>query len=373
MSKTPLFKYRLLFVVLMLVLISTLLSCTGGTASSTNTSTKSTSTTKIAVTTTSTSKTTSTVATSTTAQTTTGPGSSISLDIELPPVLETMETLMFKAIPNVPLNQIPVNTQWQWDFGDGTPLDTKVGLTEPFLTSGHRYTKNGDYKVTLNLVDLATKKPLATAVKGFIVSDIAAFKKINHIRLTLAISGMAERKDVTEFEASMKTFDAEIYDKDPWTFEWYEEWRMGSVGDWRGDEIKFKGSYHLVTNTETGEQTTNYAMSGKILVNTDGVQLVDFYFSKDLENPKYKGTEGTWRFEYLLELLPMPITKISGGKSPKFLYNLKGYEKIYPLTKYASYGETFPTGKIIEWYPEEIDNLTGSDLQVTLDTLVLHQ
>jgi hypothetical protein len=262
---------------------------------------------------------------------------------------------------------------WQWDFGDGTPPDTKVGLTEPFLTSGHRYLKNGDYKVTLSLIDLATKKPLVTTTKGLIISDIAAFKKTNHVRLTLAISGMAERKDVTEFESSMKTFDAEIYAKAPLNFEWYDEWRMGSAGDWRGDEIKFKGSYELVAKTETGEQTTNYAMSGKIMVNADGIQLVDYYFTKELSNPNYKGTEGTWRFEYLLELMPIPITKINGGQSPKFQYHLKGYDKIYPLIKYASYAETFPTGKMIEWYPEEIDDLTSSDLQVTVDTLVLNR
>jgi hypothetical protein len=287
--------------------------------------------------------------------------------------LETMETLIFKAIPSVALNQIPKNTMWQWDFGDGTPLDTKVGLTEPFLTSGHRYVKNGDYQVTLSLIDLTTKKPLASVTKGFIISDIAAFKKINHVRLTLAISGMAERKDITEFESGMKTFDAEIYAKDPWALEWYGEWRMGSPGDWRGDEIKFKGSFHRVASTETGEQTTDYSVSGKILVNKDGMQLVDFYFSKELENPNYKGTENTWRYGYLLELLPIPITKISGGVSPKFTYNLKGYEKIYYLIKYASYAESFPDGKIIDWFPEEIDNLTGSELQVILDTLVLHQ
>ena len=371
MKKRQLFSFRLLWVLLTPALVITLLSCTGAGNNSTNTTTKTTTKTTSSVTTTSTSKTTAT--TTNTVQTTANPVSNISLDIELPPVLETMETLMFKAIPSVALNQIPVNTMWQWDFGDGTPLDTKVGLTEPFLTSGHRYLKNGDYKVTLNLIDLATKKPLATAAKGFIISDIAAFKKTNHVRLILALSGMAERKDVPEFEAGMKTFDAEIYAKDPWALEWYEEWRMGSPGDWRGDEIKFKGSYHLVANTETGEQTTDYLVNGKILVNKDGIQLVNFHFDKELINPNYKGTEATWRFGYLLELLPIPLTKINGGESPKFFYNLKGYEKIYYLIKYASYAETFPTGKIIEWYPEEIDNLTGSDLQVTLDTLVLHK
>jgi hypothetical protein len=369
------FSFSLLFIVLALVLLLTPLSCSNAESkTATNTTgTKTPSTSQTAVTA-STSKTASTSAAATnTVSATTAPVSNITLDIELPPVLETLETLMFKVVPNVPISQIPVNTQWQWDFGDGTALDTKVGLTEPFLTGGHRYTKNGDYKVTVNLIDLATKKPLATASKGFIVSDIAALKKTNHIRLTLALSGMAERKDVTEFEASMKTFDAEIYAKDPWTFEWYGEWRMGSAGDWRGDEIKFTGSYHMVADTETGEQTTDYTMSGKILVNTDGIQLVDFNFSKEFENPKYKGTEWTWRFEYQLELMPLPVTKISGGESPKFLYNLKGYEKLYPLTKYAFYGETFPTGKIMEWFPQEIDDLTSSDLQVTLDTLVLHR
>jgi hypothetical protein len=359
-----------LFTVLALALLVTALSCTNVDNKSPITNTTTTSITT-AVGTTSTSKATS--PTTISVQPSANSATNISLDIELPPVLETLETMMFKAKPNVALNQIPVNTMWQWDFGDGTPLDTKVGLTEPFLTSGHRYTKNGDYQITLSLIDLATKKPLTTTTKKMIISDIAAFKKTNHLRLTLAISGMAERQDVTEFESSMKTFDAEAYSKEPYNLEWFGEWRMGSPGDWRGDEIKFKSSYQLISKTETGDQTKNYSMSGKILVNTDGMQLVDFKYSQDLSNPNYKGTAGYWRYEYALEMNPMPITKINGGNSPKFQYHLKGYDQVYPITKYVFYGETFPTGKIIEWYPEEIDDLTGSDFQLTVDTLVLHK
>jgi hypothetical protein len=366
------FSFKLWTIILALSLAVSLMGCSGAETKPVSTGSKTTSTsTSKASTTTSASKTTPTTGSST--STTTPPASNIVLDIELPPVRETLETLIFKVKPSVALNQIPVNTMWQWDFGDGTPLDTKIGLTEPFLTGGHRYLKNGDYVVTASLIDLATKKPLASVTKGFIISDIAAFKKTNHVRLTLAISGMGERKDVTEFESGMKTFDAEAYAKEPWNLEWYGEWRMGSPGDWRGDEIKFKASYHRVANTETGEQTTDYTVSGKIIVNKDGIQITDFSYDMELVNPDYNGTDGTWRFGYFLELLPLPITKISGGESPKFTYNLKGYEKIYYLIKSASYAESFPTGKIIEWYPEEIDDLTGSDLQVTLDTLVLHK
>jgi hypothetical protein len=371
MGKRSLFGFTRLFIVLELALLVTSLSCTSIDNGLTTANTTTASTTTTAVTTTSTSK--ATTPTKSSVQPTATSTINISLDIELPPVLETLETMMFKAKPNVALNQIPVNTMWQWDFGDGTPPDTKVGLTEPFLTSGHRYAKNGDYQITLSLIDLATKKPLTTTTKRLIISDIASFKKTNHLRLTLAISGVAERTDATEFESNMKTFDADAYLKDPWTFEWFGEWRMGSPGDWRGDEIKFKGSYQQVVKTETGEQTKKYSMSGKILVNTDGIELVDFYFLNDLDNPKYKGTDGYWRYEYLLELMPIPITKINGGESPKFQYHLKGYDKVYPVIKYASYAETFPTGKMIEWYPEEIDALTGSDLQLTVETLVLHR
>jgi hypothetical protein len=371
MGKGSSFGFGWLFIVLTLALLVISLSCTSVDNKSTIADTTTTSTTTPAVTATSTSTATTPIKSS--VQPTATPIINISLDIEVPPVLETLETMVFKAKPNVALNQIPVNTMWQWDFGDGTPPDTKVGLTEPFLMSGHRYAKNGDYQITLSLIDLATKKPLTTTTKRLIISDIASFKKTNHLRLTLAISGMAERKDVTEFESSMKTFDAEAYSKDPWNLEWIDEWRMGSPGDWRGDEIKFKGSYQLITKTETGEQTKNYSMSGKILVNTDGIQLVDFDYLYDLSNPNYKGTDGYWGYEYVLELKPIPITKINGGESPKFQYNLKGYDKLYPLIKNAVYTETFPTGKMIEWYPEEIDALTGSNLQFTVDNLVLHR
>jgi hypothetical protein len=371
MIKRSPFSFRLLFAVLALALSITSLSCTSTDNKSTIASTKTTSTATAAVTTASTSKTT-TPAKSTVPPTAASPAN-ISLDIELPPVLETLETMMFKAKPGVALNQIPVNTMWQWDFGDGSPPDTKVGLTELFLTTGHRYVKNGDYQVTLSLIDLATKKPLATAAKRFIISDIASFKKTNHLRMTLTISGMEERKDAIGFESYMKTFDAELFTREPWTFEWFGEWRMGSPGDWRGDEIKFKGDYLLVANTETGEQTITYSMSGKILVNTDGMQLVDFDYTKELKNPDYKGTDKNWSYEYGLGLAPIPITKITGGESPKFQYHLKGFDNINPLIKTVGYYEIFPDGKMIEWHPEITDDLTESDLQIIMDTLVMHR
>jgi hypothetical protein len=129
MGKRSPFGFRLIFIILALALLLAPLSCTSAGKKSTiedtntNTNTKTASTTKTAVTTTSASKTTPTTTNS--LQTTATSAPNISLDIELPPVIETMETLMFKALPDVALNQIPVNTQWQWDFGDGTPLETK--------------------------------------------------------------------------------------------------------------------------------------------------------------------------------------------------------------------------------------------------------
>jgi hypothetical protein len=375
MSKKPLSIFASLFLI-MLVMVMVLSGCGGikpgiddpDTETETETTSSATQTTHISVS--STSAPTPTATTS--VQTTTASGPSIALDVELPAELETITSLYFKVIPGVPLSQIPRNTKWQWDFGDGSPLDTKVGLTEAYLTNAHSYAKNGDYKVTVSLIDTNTQKSLGTVTKGFIVSDIVSLKKANHFRLTMALSGYVSRTDSIASDYSMKYYDAELKTRDPWTFEWFGEWRQGSAGDWRGDEIKFKGTYERVADTETGQQTTYYTVSGKFLVNTDGIKLTEFYFYGTFDNPAYKGTQADWHYDYLLEFMPVPITKITGGASPKYTYHLKGYEAVYNQVSSISYYERLPDGKSYNWEPEEVEELADSDLLVTIDNLVMN-
>jgi hypothetical protein len=299
--------------------------------------------------------------------------SSISLDIELPPVLETVENLVFKVKPSVAPETIPANTQWQWDYGDGTPLDTKVGRTEPFLSTGHRYAKNGDYQVKVSLVDLTTKKVLATTTKGFIVSDIVSIKKVNHMQLILKLTGettVRDSKDVWESSQEYtRTFNEELFRKQPWTFEWTNEWRSGSAGQWGGDEIKFKGTYRTVQNTETGEQTKEYSVTGKITVSSEGIRLVDYSSAWSLRNPNYKGSTAGWFVDSAVELKPIPITKISGGDAPKFQTRIQGYESVWGYLIHASYGESLPTGKENDWQPMHYPDVPGSELQMVFDTL----
>ncbi len=302
-----------------------------------------------------------------------GSPSSISLDIELPPVLETVESLVFKVKPSVALEQLPVNASWQWDFGDATPVDTKVGRTEPYLTTGHRYARNGDYQIKVSLVDLTTNKALATVTKGFIVSDIVSIKRVNHLQLILKLSGMTEITDAKGLpepsQVNMRTFNEELFRKQPWTFEWTNEWRSGSPGQWGGDEIKFKGTYNIVRNTETGEQTTEYAVTGKITVSSEGIKLVDYYSTSDFRNPNYKGGTTGWFVETTLELNPIPITKISGGKAPKFQTRIQGYESIWGYLKSAFHHELLPNGKQNDWGPTHAPELPESDLQIVFDSL----
>ena len=301
---------------------------------------------------------------------TTALNSNISLEIELPVLLETLETLIFKVKPTITTVQIPRNALWQWEFGDGTQPETKLA---EYVTAGHRYTKVGAYTIKLSLIDQPSKQALATTTKGFIISDIDSIKKTNHLRLTLVLSGQTSyRQEVKQPEYNKKTFDSELYQKDPWTFEWFEEWRNGDAGRWGGDEIKFKGDYFSQTLAETGTQTTEYYVSGKIVSTAEGMRLEDYYYYKKFSNPEYKGTDKEWIYYYQLELKPISITKISGGESPKYQYRLQGYEKIYPYIEYAGYTDNFYNSKSeIQWQPMEIDYLTGSDLQIAIDTYKL--
>jgi hypothetical protein len=299
--------------------------------------------------------------------------SNISLDIELPPILETVENLEFKVKPNVAPETIPANTQWQWDFGDGTPLDTKVGRTEPFLSTGHRYAKNGDYQVKVSLVDLTTRKALATATKAFVVSDIVSIRKVNHMQLILKLTGattVRDSKDVWESEQEyLRTFNEELFRKQPWTFEWTNEWRSGSAGRWGGDEIKFKGTYRTVINTETGEQTKEYSVTGKITVSPEGIKLVDYSSVSGLRNPNYKGSPAGWFVDTTVDLKPIPVTKISGGDAPKFQTRIQGYESVWGYLIDAGYRETLPNGKSNDWQPSHYPDVPGSELQIVFDKL----
>lgn len=299
--------------------------------------------------------------------------SNIVLDIEPPPVLETLETLIFKTRLNVALDQLPQNVIWQWEFGDGTTAETKVGRTESVMMTGHRYLKNGDYQMKLTLIDQTTKQTLATTTKQLIISDIAAIKSTNHLRLTLTLSGKIETKNATAApEYNLKTFDDELYRKTPFTFEWFDEKRNGAPGQWVGDEIKFKGSFKSVVQAETGAQTKEYWITGKIVVDKDGIKMVDYYYLKQFSNPNYNGTGKDWSWDCGLKLNSITVTKITGGAAPKFQYHLQGYDQIYPYVEFATYSEILLNGKEIQWQPMLRPEIIGSDLQIVIDTYKLN-
>lgn len=296
----------------------------------------------------------------------------IALEIEIPEVLETLETIMFKANLSVALDKLPLNATWQVEFGDGTPVETKVGREESDLLFGHRYLKNGDYQIKLSLTDPTTKQTLATATEKFIISDITSIRKTNHLQLILTLSGKTERKDTTAVpEYNLRYFNDDLKPKEPWTFEWFDELRTGSPGQWGGDEIKFKGSYKSISNVDSGTQTKEYWISGKIVVDRDGIKLVDYNHMKQFSNPNYNGTGKEWSYDYSLKLNPVPITKLVGGDSPKYQYHLQGYDQIYPYVEFATYSEHFADGKEIQWQPMLKPELTGSDLSIIIETFKL--
>ena len=254
----------------------------------------------------------------------------VSLDIEVPGSMETLQSYNFTAKPNIPPAQLPPDTAWKWDFNDGTAPFISTYSTERFLIASHAYKKSGDYNIKLSLIDKTTKEELVTTTKKVTVSDLASMIKTNRVQITLKIYGVIEG-DGPGLGTTLKSFGFTFYDQLPWTFKWQSD-------------SSFVGTYINTSNTSRGIQATTQDVVGSMSLSPDGIKLTKLIFQDDFINPDYGGPGKDWRYDYVVELQNIPLTKTSAGDYPKFQYRVQGKDVAqYVLKSY--YKEWFANGQ----------------------------
>ena len=300
----------------------------------------------------------------------------ISLDIELPSLLETAQGMTFKAKPDVPLTQIPQNTAWLWDFGDDTAPVTQVGRTEAYLNAGHVYARNGEYQIRLSLIDRTTKKEYASTIKDLVINDSASLRKTNHAKIIVRLNGDVSGNgpgqgwlvnDEAGFTAT--TFGGEYSNLSPTLFEWAGERSAGwgsMSGDWRGQENDFIGTLKI-TSTKS-EEEINKSFAGTVAITPDGISLKTGGCDYSLYYPNYEGSGKLWHIYEDLTLNDVPLTKLWGGDYPKYYCLLQG-ESVVPYVVGANSSEFFPNGQENTWNYMWVDTLPPIEIEITFDRL----
>jgi PKD repeat protein len=237
--------------------------------------------------------------------------SGISLDIQTPALLESNIGLNFKAIPSVPLEQIPQNTAWKWDFDDGTPPYTRIGRTEVYLTATHPFAKNGTYNITLSLVDRTSDQVYATTTKKITIDDSASLSKTNRISTSLYVYGKVEG-DGPGFGLTLKGFGHGFYQQPPLqTFQW-------------PSATSFKGTWQQTSTTSRGVQTNTHELQGTISVSSQEIKITSYTYTHTFSSPDYEGPGKGWKYTENVVLKDIPLTKINGGDAPKYTAKIQG-------------------------------------------------
>jgi hypothetical protein len=287
------------------------------------------------------------------------PGTVVSLDIEGSDALETLQSYNFIAKPNIPVAQLPPDTAYKWDFGDGTTPVITAYSTERFLITPHIYIKNGDYEIKLSLIDKSTQQELAVTTKKVTVNDLNSINKTNHIRLLLGLYGLTEGNG-PGLGPTTKSFGSEYFSNSPWTFEWVTP-------------TTFKGTFEDVATTSKGIQTTISEVTGTISISAEGVWLENYTYKYKFSCPNYDGSGNEWESYYRVQLRSkrIPLTKLSGGENPKYYFSIQGTDVAQYITE-SAYQENFPNGQVNYFLHATWDNLPGTfipTLEITLDYL----
>jgi PKD repeat protein len=136
----------------------------------------------------------------------------------------------------VPLEQIPQNTAWKWDFGDGSAPYIRIGRSEVYLIATHPFAKNGTYEVKLSLVDRTSDQVYATTTKKITIDDSVSLSKTNRISTSLSVYGKVEG-DGPGFGLTTKSFGLGFYQQPPLqTFQWPSA--TSFKGTWRNNDIE---------------------------------------------------------------------------------------------------------------------------------------
>jgi hypothetical protein len=289
----------------------------------------------------------------------------ISLDIELPSLLETVQVITFKAKPSVPLAQIPQDTAWVWDFGDSTAPYTQIGRGENYLNAPHTYAKNGDYQIRLGLIDRTTKREYVSTVKKITINDSVSLQNTNHARIIVKLNGMVLGNGPGQGWAQ-QTFGDEFSNLAPTTFEWTGEWTGGWTGGWKGQDNYFTGALNFVS-TKT-EETIGKTAEGTVSITPEGITLKTCGCVYSLYYPNYEGSGKPWEIYSSVTLNDIPLTKISGGEYPKYYCSLQG-KSVEPHVVQLISSESFPNGQENGWFYGWSDELPPIEIEITFDRL----
>jgi PKD repeat protein len=237
--------------------------------------------------------------------------SSITLDIEVPDLLETNYGLNFKAIPSLPLEQIPQNTAWKWDFGDGSAPYIRIGRSEVYLNASHPFAKNGTYEIKLSLVDRTSDQVYATTSKKIIIDDSVSLSKTNRFSNSLHVYGKVEG-DGPGLGLTLKGFGHGFYQQPPLqTFQW-------------SSATSFKGTWQETSTTSRGVQTNIHELEGTISVSSQGIKITSYTYTHTFNSPDYEGPGKGWKYTEKVMLKDVPLTKINGGDEPKYTAKIQG-------------------------------------------------
>jgi len=283
----------------------------------------------------------------------------VTLDIIPPPLLETMQTLIFKVKPSTAPELIPENTAWKWDFGDDSQPVTKVGRIEADLVCGHNYYKNGSFNVKVSLVDKTSGQVLATTTESIVVDDSASIRKTNIFKIGLRVYGTEEYGLVTSgVYRKQGTQDTHIVGGATFPRE-YTTSDLQQTYVWK-DGGRFEATWINVATSWRGIQTTIINVQGHIAVTPDGIQLYSCTYNYSMSFPNYEGKGVEWKVTERWELKDILLTKNAWGEKPEYKFRLEGKGIAQHIVTVAS-EEYSPNGSRYIFLTPQWDNLPSGD------------
>jgi PKD repeat protein len=298
-----------------------------------------------------------------------GVTSNITLDVEPPPLLETLQTLNFKVKSNVSPELLPQNTVWKWDFGDDSQPVTKVGRTAADLVCGHNYYKNGGFNVKVSLVDKTSGQVLATTTKSIVVDDSASIRKTDLFKIGLRVYGTEEYGMVTNgVYQKQGTQDTHIVGGATFPRE-YAIPTLQQTFVWK-DGGAFEATWKNIATTSRGTQTTIMNVQGHIAVTPEGIQLYSCTYNYSMSFPNYEGKGIEWKVTEKWDLKDILLTKNAWGEKPEYLFRLEGKNIAQHIIKLTS-EEYSPSGSKYIFLNPQWDNLPSGDppyIEVVFDT-----
>jgi len=248
---------------------------------------------------------------------------------------ETDCGLNFKAVTNIPYQELPGNILWEWDFGDGNK-DDKSGNV-----ANNVYKSCGQYEVQLMLRDGDTKDLLATAEPADVnIDDSEALHRTRWVEASLWILRIVESFGETN---GARTTTSENQQYGPLGL---SNRTAQKTLEWKADN-EFEVAWTVTS--KDGNQTTNYKISGK--VSPCEKMLNYIILEQDFIAPEYNNGKPWTRKEELI-LKDVPISKSGCEDSVLFNVRLSGEE----VRKYI--GNYKMESKVVDGRGDQVDDFT---------------